>query len=199
MAYVYRASFLAAALLIGGCASKSTFVLLPEDDGSVGEVTVSNAGGTRTMSGAYWAVDVADAAAPPDAPDEVDAAYVQARFGDTLSATPREPLSLILYFGSTAEDLTAESEAEIDQIVAAYGQYASPEIRVIGHTDTTGGADANDALSLERAQAIRDKLVAEGVPSDIIEIASHGESDLLIDTADETREPRNRRVEVTIR
>lgn len=193
------AAVLCIAFLAGGCASRSTFVLLPDDDGSVGEVTLTNAGGMQKMTGAYWSVDVASAEIAPEAPGQVDAAYVQARFGDTLTATPRGQLSLILYFGSTAEDLTAESEAEIGRIVVAYGGYTAPEMRVIGHTDTTGDAASNDSLSLQRAETIRDRLIAEGVPADIIEIASHGETDLLIYTPDETREPRNRRVEVTVR
>jgi len=199
MTFRRHGPILAILLAATGCASKSTFVLLPDDDGSVGELTVSNAAGSQVMTGAYWAVDVNSATEAPDDPGAVDEAFVQLRFGDTLNATPKEQVSLTLYFGSTAEDLTAESEAEIAQVVAAYTQYSAPEIRVIGHTDTIGAAESNDLLSLQRAETIRDRLVAEGIPIDIIEIASHGESDLLIDTPDETPEPRNRRVEITIR
>ncbi len=187
------------AAVLSGCAAKSTFVLLPDEDGSVGEVTLTNAGGTQVMNGAYWAIDVASPTRAPSAPGEVDAAFVETRFADTLRETPREPLSLTLYFGSTAEDLTAESEAEIDIIVAAFREFPAPEIRVVGHTDTMGTAESNDALSLQRAETIKAKLVSEGVPADIIEVASHGETDPVVETPDETREPLNRRVEVTIR
>lgn len=75
----------------------------------------------------------------------------------------------------------------------------APEVSVIGHTDTTGPAALNAALGLQRAMAIRDLLVEAGLAADLIDVVSHGEADLLVPTPDDTAEPRNRRVEVTVR
>ena len=46
---------------------------------------------------------------------------------------------------------------------------------------------------------VRDLLVNAGLDAAVIDIASHGESALQIQTADETLEPRNRRVEISVR
>ena len=73
------------------------------------------------------------------------------------------------------------------------------EIDVIGFTDTLGDRSYNQALSLRRAAAIRDTLVRDGIDRRAISIAGRGEHDLLVPTADQTPEPRNRRVEITVR
>jgi outer membrane protein OmpA-like peptidoglycan-associated protein len=74
-----------------------------------------------------------------------------------------------------------------------------PEVSVIGDTDTQGDAGQNVTLGLRRAGIIRDLLVSAGIDSSRIEIASHGEADPVVPTPDNTAEPRNRRVEVTVR
>jgi outer membrane protein OmpA-like peptidoglycan-associated protein len=73
------------------------------------------------------------------------------------------------------------------------------EVRVIGHTDRVGSRQANDALSKNRAEAIREQLIASGVPADSLETVGRGERDLLVPTEDEVDEPRNRRVEINLR
>ena len=57
----------------------------------------------------------------------------------------------------------------------------------------------NVELGLRRATTIRGRLIEAGVASSMIEVSSHGEADLLIKTADDVAEPRNRRVEITVR
>jgi outer membrane protein OmpA-like peptidoglycan-associated protein len=68
----------------------------------------------------------------------------------------------------------------------------------VGHTDTTGSATSNDELGRKRALIVRNLLVAAGLDASAVEATSHGESDPLVKTADDTYEPRNRRVEVDI-
>jgi outer membrane protein OmpA-like peptidoglycan-associated protein len=74
-----------------------------------------------------------------------------------------------------------------------------PDLIIIGHTDTTGTSAANVELGRTRALMVRGLLVEAGVNAAVIEVASHGESDLQVQTADETLEPRNRRVEISVR
>lgn len=97
------------------------------------------------------------------------------------------------------DDLTPESERVIRQIFAEIGRRPAPEIAVIGHTDRAGSVDFNDALSLRRAQRIRDDMVKLGVPADQIQVAGRGEREPLVATEDEVAEPRNRRVEISVR
>jgi peptidoglycan-associated lipoprotein len=75
----------------------------------------------------------------------------------------------------------------------------APDVSVIGHTDTTGEADPNVALGMRRATLIRDLLVKTGLDPGQVDVASHGEADLLVPTPDNTEEAKNRRVEVIVR
>ena len=70
---------------------------------------------------------------------------------------------------------------------------------VIGHTDTMGSEQYNIGLSERRAQRVRQELIRRGIPENIITTKGMGESELLIETADEVAEARNRRVEIDVR
>jgi OOP family OmpA-OmpF porin len=70
---------------------------------------------------------------------------------------------------------------------------------LIGHTDTSASDNYNDALSLRRAEKVKQDLIAAGVPAETIRISGRGETDLFVSTPDETVEVRNRRVEISIR
>ena len=68
-----------------------------------------------------------------------------------------------------------------------------------GHTDTTGNAQNNAELGMRRANVVRSMLVQTGLSTLMIDVRSHGEAELLVPTADNVSEPRNRRVEITVR
>ncbi|MBX3502231.1 MAG: OmpA family protein [Alphaproteobacteria bacterium] len=75
---------------------------------------------------------------------------------------------------------------------------AVTRIAVTGHTDTSGAAAYNMALSLRRANAVKDALVREGIPAAAIGVTGRGETQLLVQTGDNVREPQNRRVEIVL-
>lgn len=70
---------------------------------------------------------------------------------------------------------------------------------VIGHTDRSGSDAYNDALSISRAQAVADVMVAQGIPQEMITVTGRGEHDLAVQTVDGERNPQNRRVVITVR
>ena len=78
-----------------------------------------------------------------------------------------------------------------DGVLAEIKKRQVIDIVVIGHTDTVGGMDTNDKLSQKRAAAVREILIAAGVPAQKIETAGRGERELLVMSADEVAEPRN--------
>jgi OOP family OmpA-OmpF porin len=80
--------------------------------------------------------------------------------------------------------------------VAKSGQNA--RVTCTGHTDTAGPANYNMALSLRRANTVKNALVKEGVPATSITVVGRGETALLVPTRDGVREPQNRRVEIVI-
>jgi len=75
----------------------------------------------------------------------------------------------------------------------------APDIQVIGHTDTVGNLAFNDKLSLARAERVRDILVGLGIPGDRIQSSGRGKRELLVTTDENVAEPRNRRVEISVR
>lgn len=186
-------------LALSACAGNNRFVLLQEEDGSVGAIIVENQAGSRTLSEAGAETRVAGARAAPGEPEAVDAAEIRATWGAALDASPMRPRTFLFYFVFASDDLTEVSRAQLPAILNSLRQFPAPEVAVVGHTDRVGPAEVNARLALARAGAIRDLLIAEGIEPALLEVTSHGEANPVVPTADEVPEPRNRRVEVTVR
>ena len=178
---------------------KNAVVLLPDADGKVGRVIVSNQAGQRTLDRAGTATRILDAGTAPTEPTTMSAAEIEATFGAALAAQPTPPHHFILYFDQGSTELTPASRSDFSAIVAVIRAYASVDTSVVGHTDTAGDARTNQGLSLRRALAVGALLVAGGIDPGALEITSHGEANPLVPTGDNVSEPRNRRVEVTVR
>ncbi|MDF1555816.1 MAG: OmpA family protein, partial [Deferrisomatales bacterium] len=188
-------------LLAAGCGGggRGTFILLPDPDGSVGKITVTSAGNRQVVDQAWHGVEVQRGAAAPSAPVPVPQEQVEREFEAVLRTAPVAPAHYLLQFQMDSTELTAGSRALLPEIVAETASRQSVNTSVVGHADTSGGKEYNYALSLQRARAVADLLIERGVAEEILEITSHGEENLRIPTADEVNEPRNRRVEITVR
>lgn len=174
-------------------------VLLPDsDDGAVGRAVVSTPAGSTELAAARESTIVSQNK-PPAPVIVMSEADAQRQFGGALSALPPPAQHFTLYFRFESDELTDESRALLPQILQAVKDRPFPDVAVVGHTDTTGTPAGNFELGLRRANAIRNRLVAAQVAASLIEATSHGEADLLITTANEVLEPRNRRVEITVR
>lgn len=103
-----------------------------------------------------------------------------------------------VYFAYDSASLSAEARATLDQIVEVYRQAGASQISLAGHTDRSGSASYNMGLSERYAEAVRDYLVALGIPTSAIAIQSFGETRPQVETPDGVREPQNRRVEITL-
>jgi outer membrane protein OmpA-like peptidoglycan-associated protein len=182
-----------------GCAKRTTFVLLPDPDGNIGELAVTTQKGTRVVSKAEHATQVSSAQELPSQPEKMTRKEIQGKFGMALAADPGQPATFSLYFQSGTNRLTAESKGLVPDILTAIASRKSKDISVVGHTDRVGAENLNFRLSRKRADAIKSLLASEGVQPDLIHVDAHGESNPLIPTADEVAEPKNRRVDVTVR
>jgi len=149
-------------LSLAACAQQNRFVLLEEEDGSTGSITVTNQAGSQTVSEAGSATQVASASDAPAAPEPVSAEDVQQTWGASISASPLTPRSFLLYFVTGTDILTEQSRRQLPDILDSIGQYPAPEVSVTGHTDTTGTSENNEQLALDRAEAIRDLLQTGG-------------------------------------
>ena len=178
--------------------AQALIVLLPDANGSVGRARVSNESGSADLAAERDATRVA-ANEPPGRISTLSKADVKLIFGSALSALPPPPRHFTLYFRFESDELTDESRAVVPEILRTVKERAVPDVAVVGHTDTTGTSKANFELGLKRATTVRNLLVKAGLDASFIEVTSHGKADPLIHTADETPEPRNRRVEIAVR
>jgi len=178
---------------------KNLIVLLPDPDGKVGIVEVSNRGGTQILRESGEATEVKAADVSPTSPVPMEESEISKIFGETLSAQPVPPVKFLLYFQSGTTELKAESQNRIKEVLDAIESRKSKDITIVGHTDRVGTREANHKLGLERTDFIKAILVSRGVDPASIELASHGEDNPLIKTEDGVPEPRNRRIEITVR
>lgn len=190
-------SALSAILGLGlNACSQPYVVLLPDDDGSVGKVQVTTKEGATVLEKPREAAVIGGEAGKTF---EVTEEKINEDFGSALSASPKKPLSFYLYFEGGGAQLTEESAADIPRILEEIGSRSAPDISIIGHTDTKGSDEINERLSLERAKSVAAMLEEAKLDLDKMVVESHGEKNLLVKTPDDTDEPRNRRVEVTVR
>ena len=108
------------------------------------------------------------------------------------------PQSFMVFFDWDRSNLSQQAVQTIGQAAAAFKTRGSARVTATGHTDTSGPENYNMALSLRRANAVKNELVRQGVPADAITVIGKGESNPLVATGDGVREPQNRRVEIVL-
>lgn len=100
-----------------------------------------------------------------------------------------------VYFELNSTNLSAESMQTLTQYAEVLKRHTR-SIEVIGHTDSRGTAAYNTALGQNRAIAVNDYLVMQGISSDRIKITSYGEEQLESFGQDEASHALNRRAVV---
>ena len=173
-------------------------ILLPAgSDGRLGAVTVTAARGSVLLAEPYAQAEVLDG---QPLRLRSDAASVQRDYAKLLSMQPPRPRRYVLSFVPGSDDTpTPESLAMLEQLVKTLAAMPGADLVVVGHTDRVGSLADNDRLSLQRAQAVRERLLAAGADPERITVAGRGERGPEIPTEDGVAEPRNHRVEITLR
>ncbi len=172
-------------------------VLLPGREGGVGAVVVQEGGREVVLNTAYASAHTG--AGGRLEPGQASPDEVRAVFADALAAEPPRPVTFILYFVEATDQFTPESQALVDQVLLAIVSRPAPELTVAGHTDAVGTDPYNDTLSLRRAERVRTLLIARGIAPDSIRAIGRGKREPRVPTPDGVAEPRNRRVEITVR
>jgi outer membrane protein OmpA-like peptidoglycan-associated protein len=173
-----------------------TVVVLPSPDGHTGTVIVQRGGERHVLNQPFAASRLTGG---QSAMTQLSDAEVRQSFGVALEALPARPTTFLLYFVTATDELTDESKKELKGILTELKQRPVPDIMIVGHTDTVGEGEANDLLSAQRAERMKGFLVEIGIPSRQIQTAGRGGRELLVPTADNIDEPRNRRVEINVR
>jgi OmpA-OmpF porin, OOP family len=118
--------------------------------------------------------------------------------GSQSQDVPRTFVFDHLNFQTASTELTPDSVQSVSDLTAILKAYPNAHVTLTGHTDNTGDVDANQRLSVDRANAVKAMLVSGGVPSDRISTAGYGQSrPIAANDTDEGR-TRNRRIELTV-
>jgi outer membrane protein OmpA-like peptidoglycan-associated protein len=130
-------------------------------------------------------------------------ASLQFRFGAPPAPPPPPPPmaqapSYMVFFDWDRSNLSQQALNTIKQAADAFKATGKARIVATGHADRSGPEDYNMALSLRRANAVKDALVRDGVPPMAISVIGKGETQPLVPTPDGVREPQNRRVEIVL-
>jgi len=117
----------------------------------------------------------------------------------TGTANPDQaPVSYMVFFNLGSVKLSDQDQNTVAQAAQVYKTKANARVMVTGYADTVGSPSANMALSQQRANVVKNLLVQSGVPAAAITTAASGDTGLLVETAAQTNQPKNRRVVIVI-
>lgn len=194
---------LALSLLSGCCwnalsrQAETLVVVVPSrHDGHVGAVVVSDGTNRQVLDQAYATARIR---AGKLHRTSLTAGDIDKIFGVASEALPKQARTFVLYFDLGTEGLTQESNRQLDDVLDEVANRPAAEIIVAGHTDRMGTPANNDALSLKRAQHLRERVIQRGAAPAIVHAIGMGEREPIVDTPDGVAEARNRRVEIIVR
>lgn len=116
---------------------------------------------------------------------------------DLLSAlNANGHVPLYINFDTGKAVIKQEHRPVINEVVALLKQNPSLKLTVEGHTDNVGDPDSNKSLSEERAKAVRNALIQQGIRSDRLQAVGYGQEKAIADNSTEDGRAKNRRVEL---
>lgn len=122
--------------------------------------------------------------------------------GVTVSQTADNQLKLDIpsdiSFATNRSDIEPSFRPILDRFAESLRNNPNTEVRIIGHTDSTGNDAINDPLSLDRAESARNYLTARGVNGARIHVAGRGSHEPIATNATAEGRARNRRVEIYV-
>lgn len=192
----------AVAALLSGCANMSDAQRSAAIGGGLGALAGAAIGdskgsaavgaGVGALGGYIWSTQMA----------QKKAAMERATAGTGVDVTQTADNQLKLNIPSDISFDTGRSNIKpnlqpiLDQFAQGLNNQPNTEIRIIGHTDSTGSDSINNPLSVNRAASARDYLSARGVDSRRILISGRGSYEPIADNNSEMGRSRNRRIEI---
>jgi outer membrane protein OmpA-like peptidoglycan-associated protein len=126
---------------------------------------------------------------------EIPGAEVE-RVGEGINVTFDE--SSGIYFDTEKFNINSASQETLNKLAGIFKEYPDTNILVEGHTDSSGSDSYNLTLSKNRAQAVSNYLVTNGVPKNRFDTKWYGESQPKYDNSTAEGRSKNRRVELAI-
>ena len=99
-------------------------------------------------------------------------------------------------FDTGRSDIKSNLRPVLDQFAQGLSDQPNTEIRIVGHTDSTGSDSVNNPLSVNRAASARDYLVSRGVDAHRIRIDGRGSREPIADNNTDAGRAANRRIEI---
>jgi len=103
-----------------------------------------------------------------------------------------------LLYDFDSDVVKATARDNLRALASSLGKYKDSDLLILGHTDSVGTDAYNKSLSVRRADAAAEYLVAQGVARSRIATGGLGEEEPVATNADAAGRQRNRRVEVAI-
>ncbi len=196
----FAAPLLIALAFLAGCATptstRTTVVLLPEEDNTVGAVAVASGSSTQRLDKAFSYTTINGNNATPSNARTVGRDTVNSAYGELLKANPQAPRIFVLQFLLDKAELTEESRSLVPAMLRVVRARKPARITVFGHADATGTHESNLKLSAERAEAAADLLRASDPSLKNIDLQYFG--DTKPSTGLRASDAKNRRVEILI-
>ena len=127
---------------------------------------------------------------------------VQAAFELDVPMSPLKAGATIalrnIFFNTASFDLLKASDVEVDKLARLLFLNPTLRIELGGHTDNVGNDAANQKLSEQRAQAVRESLITQGIEGDRITAKGYGKTKPIATNDTEEGRALNRRTEVTV-
>jgi outer membrane protein OmpA-like peptidoglycan-associated protein len=197
LALAALSNFRAAACSGSNALPPALFVVLPSATGkAIGGIVVSNGAAETVLDQSFAAAELHGGTL---APCQVSRTAVDTTFHQAIAARPVLPRHFLLYFAPNSDRLTPQSMAQYREALSDVTQRRAYQIEVVGFTDSTGAQADDQKSSLAQAETVRRLLARDRLDPRKISIAGRGKLNPLIPTADQVREPRNRRVEIWVR
>ncbi len=111
------------------------------------------------------------------------------------------PENLIIHFAFDRSDFKPVEETSrfLSECKACLEKEPDTMLDITGHADATGTATYNQALGMRRAENVKSYFVGQGIPAEMIETSSMGESIPIADNATPQGRAKNRRTEIFIK
>jgi len=146
----------------------------------------------NTMLSLRWYFD--QPSAPPPPPMAVNTPPPP----PPMPVAPPPVTTYIVFFDFNKSNLTDAAQAVVTEAVKVAKTNGFVKMQIVGHTDTVGSDKYNMNLSLQRAQAVKDEMIREGLDGTAIGIDGKGFHDPLVATGPGVREPQNRRAVIDL-
>ncbi len=156
----------------------------------------------------YYVCHVNDFCNGPEVSQQVSDPETQAQTDSTEVAETKAaeeiipvPEKFIIHFAFDRSDFKPGEETTryVSECKAYLEKVAGAMLQITGHTDAIGTASYNQALGMRRAESVKSFLVGQGIPSELLETSSMGESVPAADNATPQGRADNRRTEIFIK